>query len=140
MLVKQCMTKMQPLYKILLYVFVIAIIIGACIFGWSRYNDWLIKRDATTRANSELIIKQLEKRISARELEMDSTKKHASVLQIKLDYQETHPAIIIQKYETIHNSIDDLNATNAVALFTSNIAKFNSNRDRYFLKRFDKNN
>ncbi len=99
-------------------------------------KDHQVAEQAKKYALAEEYIKQNAVVHAANKKEIDSLKIDRAGLVAVIAFQKNNPQIIIQKYETIHNSIDQLSPNDNHKLFTANIAKYNSNRERYSLHRF----
>jgi hypothetical protein len=70
--------------------------------------------------------------------QIDSLKGMISKKQAVIDYLENNPTIIIKQNDKAHLNIDRLNAYNSIVLFSDNIARYENNRGRYSLHRFNK--
>lgn len=109
-------------------------------FVVNYFKERQLIKENTLRIESEMRFKQ--KVIEAEELtkQLDTAKTIISQKQTLIDYLENNPQIIIRNNEQAHISIDKLNAYNSIVRFTDNVAKYENNRQRYSLYRFDKHN
>lgn len=122
-----------------LLIVVIVIIILLIITSYIRsYKESELVRQTTIRVESEMRFKQLAVDIVVLKNKADSLKNKNTELENIIIYQKNNPALIIKKYETISVNIDNLDAIQSIQLFSNNITKFNNNRERYELYRFNK--
>lgn len=125
----------KSLRNILIGLGIIALVIATGIIV-GAIKDRQIIEQSTKRAIAEDYVKRNAMVHAANKKEIDSLKNDRAALVAVIEFQKNNPQIIIQKYETIHNSIDQLSPNDNYRLFTGNIAKYNSNRKRYSLQRF----
>lgn len=108
---------------------VVALIIGKILF--SVYQDNRLVKQTILRTESDMRFKQLAKELVILKAEKDSLVVVNVALDSIIEVQKNHPSKIIIKYETIHVSVDNLDAINSIVLFTNNLTKYSNNRQRY---------
>lgn len=111
----------------------VIICVVICIRAWKENQ---LGEEVTKRVIAQEALKVLAKQHVENKRVIDSMKIDRAQLVSVIEYQKKNPQIIIQKYETIHRSIDNLSPNDNYKLFTANIAKYKSNRKRYSLQRF----
>ena len=117
----------------ILLVLVALIATGITVNWWKEQQ--LIK-EVTKRTVLEESIKQKDVQHQQNKKVIDSLLSDRNKLSAIIEYQKQNPQIIIKKYETIHYNIDQLDPNSNFLLFTGNIQKYKSNRERYSLLRF----
>lgn len=121
--------------KILISLLILVVIIatGISVNWWKERQlvNEVVKRTTLEEAiRKEAVQHELNKKV------IDSLVIDREKLSAIIEYQKQNPQIIIKKYETIHRSIDQLDPNANFLLFTGNIQKYKSNRERYSLLRF----
>lgn len=114
---------------IVIVIIVIALIAGKILFDTFRDNR--LEKQTILRTESEMRFKQLAKELFVLKVQKDSLVIVNVALDSIIEVQKSNPSKIIIKYETIHVSVDNLDAVNSVVLFTNNITKYSNNRQRY---------
>jgi hypothetical protein len=117
----------------ILLVLVALIATGITVNWWKEQQ--LIK-EVTKRTVLEESIKQKYVQHEQNKKMIDSLLSDRNKLSAIIEYQKQNPQIIIKKYETIHYNIDQLDPNSNFLLFTGNLQKYKSNRERYSLLRF----
>lgn len=120
----------QNLKTILISLGILIVFIASGIL-FNSYKDRQLVKETTLRVESEMRFKQLVVDSKKWTAEKDSLKSTINDKQILIDYLENNPQIIIQKNDAQHINISSLNAYNSIMLFTNNISKYESNRNRY---------
>ena len=122
---------------IALGILALMIITGIVVNAVKERN--LVKQ-TTLRVEAETKIIQQAEEAKKIKSKLDSTINLVSQKQTLIDYLENNPQVIIKNNENAHLSIDKLNAYNSILRFSDNVAKYEGNRSRYGLQRFDKHN
>lgn len=115
----------------------VLIITGANML-YNSYKDKNLIKDTEALTEAKVNIKNLQEDRRIRGLENDSIKHHSDSLELVIEIQKNSPTIIYKNNEKSHSVIDNLDAYNAIKLFTTNIAYYKSNRSRFNGSRFVK--
>jgi len=123
-------------FKIVIYICVGIVLLIGVFAIFNSIKDKHIKEAVEARVVKEMELKQLKKEYEARVIVLDSLKAELAKSLAIIEYQKKYPQVIIKKYEVKRDSINSLSPNDAYKLFTSNLAKYKYNRERYDMARF----
>jgi len=125
----------RPVKNILIGVGVFVVIIATYMITNSIADNRLIEKTKKVTKLQDSI-EFLNTDIAIQKTGILSEKRITDSLSIIIEFQKNNPTVIIRENDRIKIDINRLDALNSIKLFSDNIKKYETNKERYSLHRF----